>query len=261
MRSLDLWDYSSYEIREMAPELIAIQPIGSVEQHGPHLPLATDTIIAQAFTDGLKEKVRENNYPGIFLPTLPFSKSNEHMDFPGTIALSARTMFDVLMDIGTSCHRAGFKKLVFINGHGGNTEMLGVAAREIRIATGMAVFAIMPSLLIEDKAVLGIDFPASESKYGIHGGLTETSAVMYKRPELVHNDKIVDCTPDYFDHTSHLGFNFAVQFGWKAQDISRLGPVGDPTGAAPELGKRWLECISEELYKTMLDIRDFELYK
>ena len=133
MNSPFLWEHTSNEIRDTARGLIAVQPVASVEQHGPHLPLGTDSMIVSAFAERLRQRFQEEGFPGLFLPLMPYGKSNEHINYPGTITYSAQTFISVLMDIGRSCARAGFKKMVFLNGHGGNHEVLDVVCRELRI--------------------------------------------------------------------------------------------------------------------------------
>lgn len=256
MNSSYLWDYTSEAIRDAAPDLVAIQPVASVEQHGPHLPLGTDSMITSAFAERLAAYFKQKDYPGIFLPLLPYGKSNEHIHFPGTITFSAKTYMNVLMDIGRSCARAGFQKLVFLNGHGGNSSMLDVVCRELRIETGMRVFALQPMIAVspEDPAQIGCPLTEREEKLGIHAGRTETAMIMRIRPECVRQDKLKADYPDCFDGCGYLDFSGKVSYGWMTEDVSKTGVVGDPTGATPEEGERWLSHVTEMLYGAFLEI-------
>lgn len=218
MNSPFLWKHTSNEIRDTARDLIAIQPVASVEQHGPHLPLGTDSMIVSAFAERLRRRFEEEDFPGLFLPLMPYGKSNEHINYPGTITYSAQTFMSVLMDIGRSCARAGFEKMVFLNGHGGNHEVLDVVCRELRI---------------------------------------ETSVIMRTHPELVREDKMAQDYPACFDGCDYLDFSGKVSYGWMIQDISRNGAVGDPVGSTPEEGERWLASVTDMLYRAFEEIRSF----
>ena len=110
---------------------IFVQPLGAIEQHGPHLPLNTDEIVATAVAEATVERVGEKLDVWL-LPTLTYTKSNEHAWAPGTIWLSATTMLSVLDDIGRCVSRTNAQKLVFLNGHGGNSALLNIVNRELR---------------------------------------------------------------------------------------------------------------------------------
>lgn len=259
MDSQFMWDYTSEDIRDTAPGLVAIQPVASVEQHGPHLPVGTDSMIAGAFAERLRERMQQENYPGVFLPLMPYGKSNEHLHYPGTITFTAETFLSVLMDIGHSCHRAGFKRLVFLNGHGGNTGLLDVACRELRIETGMRVFTLNPliTLLPEDPAAIGCPLSREEARLGIHAGRIETAVIMRTNPACVKKDKIKAEYATCFDGCEYLDFSGRVSYGWMTGDVSKTGTMGDPAGATPEEGEQWLAAVTDMLYEAMLEIKDF----
>ena len=253
-----LWDYTWEEIRGKAPRSVAVQPVASVEQHGPHLPLGTDSLIADEFSRRLQARMTATGYPALFLPLMPYGKSNEHIDCPGTITYSAQTYLQVLMDIGRSCARAGFPKLVFLSAHGGNREVLDVAARELRIETGMGVFVMQPSLVPREREKMGCALNGQEMRLGIHAGRTETSAVMRIKPETVREDQIRAAYPRCFQETRYLDFSGRVSVGWMTRDISQTGVVGNPVGADPQEGERWLANVTEEVYRAFEEIRRFE---
>src|ERR1700730_15451000 len=115
----------------LSPSSVLVQPIAAIEQHGPHLPLATDLLVAEAPVDaGVPERGDELDL--WVLPPLAYGKSNEHAWAPGTIWLSATTLLAVLDDLGRSLATLPVKRLAFVNGHGGNTQLLAVANRELR---------------------------------------------------------------------------------------------------------------------------------
>jgi len=254
-KSMQWWDYTSNELREIAPESVVFQPVGSVEQHR-HLPLATDSFISRDISRRLCEKMEKEGYPALFLPLMPYGKSNEHMMFPGTITYSAETYMRVLMDIGRSAARAGVKKFVFINAHGGNSEVLDVVCRELRIETGMQVFSVHPL------GRLGVDMGGilvpQEKKLGIHAGRKETAVLLRIAPHDVdtsHMEK--DYSMDFKEY-KYIDYSGRVSFGWMAQDVSLSGAVGNPEGATAEEGEIILSNAVEALYEACLEILKFE---
>ena len=118
---------------------LVVLPVGATEQHGPHLPVFTDTLIGEGFMTATFNHLPDDANIWL-LPALPYGKSTEHMNHPGTITLSAQTLMAVLLDIAMSLKRSGFQKLAFYNTHGGNVDVLDMMGREIRVATGLAVF-------------------------------------------------------------------------------------------------------------------------
>ena len=143
--------------------LVAIQPIGAVEQHGPHLPLVTDALIAEAVAAAAAGRC---DGPGHWLlPTLSYGRSTEHLGRAGTIALSAPTLLAVCLDLGRSLAASGVRKLVFVNGHGGQPSLLDVVARDIRDQFGLGVFSVMLSRFGFPEGLTDPD------PFGIHGGL------------------------------------------------------------------------------------------
>ncbi|MEM9040372.1 MAG: creatininase family protein, partial [Actinomycetota bacterium] len=124
---------------------IVVQPLGAIEQHGPHLPLDTDLVIADRVSAAAVDAVGDDHDVWL-LPPLAFTKSNEHAWSAGTIWLSATTLLAVLDDIGRCVAHAGARKLVFFNGHGGNSALVAVANRELRLAHGLMTFLAHPSL-------------------------------------------------------------------------------------------------------------------
>jgi len=131
MSGLKWGELTSEDFKRLAKaETLVLFPIGSMEQHGPHLPVSTDSLIVDAVVDGVVEEL--DDVQCIVLPILWCSKSNEHIAFPGTIFLSPETFVHVVDDISASVARAGFKRLVFMNWHGGNTDLLASIIVDIR---------------------------------------------------------------------------------------------------------------------------------
>ena len=159
---------------------ILVQPLGAIEQHGRHLPYNTDAVIAGRVADAAVAATAEDLDVWL-LPTLAYTKSNEHAWSAGTIWLSAMTMLGVLDDIGRCVAATPARKLVFMNGHGGNSALVGVANRELRLAYGLMTFLAHPGLPPDQG---GASAP-SELGMGVHGGADETSLMLHLAPELV----------------------------------------------------------------------------
>jgi creatinine amidohydrolase len=159
------------------------------------------------------------------------------------------------VDIGRSVATTPARKLVFVNGHGGNVAMLGVALREIRRRFGLMTFT-MPALRVPDDP----DLPAAEEGLGIHGGWAETSAVMHLRPELVHPEFFAANVPPGLGHYRHIGFNGKpIAFGWLSDDFGPSGVIGDPTTANAEAGARIFEFSRAQTLAGLQEIGRFSL--
>jgi creatinine amidohydrolase len=210
-----------------------IQPIGAVEHHGPHLPLGTDSIVVDELAKAVM--VERHDLDLVMLPTLSYGLSTEHIWAPGTITLSTATVLAVLGDVATSVVRAGGKRLAFFNGHGGNTHLLRVAIREIRAATGLETFILSGGLPPDNG---GPPSDPREEGLGIHGGIGETSVMLYLRPELVHMERAERNVPSWIHDYRYVGFGKSAEFAWLSSDLSPSGVVGDPTLAEAELGEK-----------------------
>lgn len=234
---------------------ILIQPVGAIEQHGPHLPLVTDHAIASAVAAEAGRRSVAEGLDVWLLPPLAVSKSNEHAWSPGTLWLSARTMLSVLEDLGRCLATTRARKLVFLNGHGGNSALLGVANRELRLQFGLQTFLAHPSVPADQ----GGASPASELGMGIHGGIEETSLMLHLHPELVDMTAARRAVPDWLADNRHVRFGGRVSFGWLSDDFGPDGHIGDPTGASAELGEQLFEGSVSAFVEALHEIDRFEL--
>ena len=159
---------------------LAILPVAATEQHGPHLPVMTDTAIAEGMIETVLARLPDD-LRVLFLPVQTIGKSNEHLRSPGTITHSADNLIRGWFEIGESVHRAGLRKLVIVNSHGGNIDVIGIVARELRVRLNMLVATTqwrrfgLPAGL----------YAAFDATHGIHAGDIETSLMLYFRPDLV----------------------------------------------------------------------------
>jgi creatinine amidohydrolase/Fe(II)-dependent formamide hydrolase-like protein len=235
-------------------EGVVILPIGAMEQHGPHLPVMTDTLIATRSLEATLA-VLPPDVAAWALPPLPYGKSNEHLNFAGTVSLSAGALTAVLHDIAASVARAGFRRLAFLNGHGGNIGLLDATARDIRVATGLMVFCIHPGFYLTPP----FEVPASEWRYGLHAGEMETSLLLTLAPELVQMDKAVCELPDFPETDTPLFLFGQVSAAWLAHDWSRSGVFGDATRGTAVKGEALMAKAVENLVKVITVMSRFEV--
>ena len=170
--------------------VIAILPVAAIEQHGPHLPVEVDARINAGVLARALELLPPE-VPATVLPAMPIGKSNEHTAFPGTLSLSAETLIRLWTEIGESVARAGVKKLVIFNSHGGQPQVADIVARDLRVRLGMFVVTASSYALGKPPGL----FPEAELKHGIHGGTVETSLMLHLRPDLVRMDKAKNFAP------------------------------------------------------------------
>lgn len=247
-------DLSGPEIAErVGPGSILLLPIGAVEQHGPHLPLSVDHVVAHETATAVVEACGDD-LDVWQLPTLSISKSNEHAWSPGTLWYSVDTMMSILRDIGRCLAPTGAERLVLLNGHGGNTTLLNTALRELRLEFGFKTFLVHPSV----PPAYGGRSTEDEMGMGIHGGRNETSVFMHLRPDLVDLSKAERKVPEAIAANRFVKFGGAVMFGWLSNDFDPAGYIGDPTGASAELGRELFESSVSHLADQLAEIKTFD---
>jgi creatinine amidohydrolase len=215
---------------------LLVLPTAAIEQHGHHLPLATDTLINNLLLGHALNKL-ETGLPVYALPPIHYGKSNEHAGFAGTLSVSAATFMAVVRDVGASLSSAGFKKLVLYNTHGGNAALIDVMARDLRAEFGMRTFAL--------HGAGGIAFEGlsqQERTYGLHAGEVETALLLASVPQLVDQSAYtVNYIADAAQPEVLKPENAPATFAWLTRDISPNGVMGDPRPATAENGARWLD--------------------
>jgi creatinine amidohydrolase len=250
-------DWLSLTTQEFAADRIAVLPVAAVEQHGPHLPVGVDTLIAQAYLARVRALLPTGS-PALFLPVQAVGASDEHRAFHGTLTLSPETALRAFIEIGESVHRAGIGKLLIVNSHGGNTAVIDLAARQLRVRHGMLAvhcswggFGYPPGL-----------FGQAEEAHGIHGGDIETSIMLAAHPDLVRRDRIADFTPGTIAMERDFAWlraDVPAGFGWMTQDLHASGAVGDATRATAEKGEAALDHGARAFVALLDDVRRFDL--
>ncbi|MEM4250756.1 MAG: creatininase family protein [Candidatus Bathyarchaeia archaeon] len=256
MRSLFLDELTSEDVKDASSQVeIVLVPVGSFEQHGRHLPLATDSIIVHEVTRIVAERINLE-FPVLIAPLIPLGKSTEHASRAGTISLDGDVLGELLLSVCRSLVRDGFKKIVFINGHGGNVSLLTSMLREIREETG----AFTASIYLYSEDLLGDSVSSFKELDMFHACVLETSFMMVLRPELVHLEKASKDIPQKF--TQQYGYKHlllsrkgGIEFSWLIDDLSRSGVVGDPTKATPETGRAVLESLIEKICEVLREVK------
>ncbi|MDE2913804.1 MAG: creatininase family protein [Paracoccaceae bacterium] len=246
-------EYTTREISRLDRDtLVAVLPIGAIEQHGPHLPLKVDSFIADAIVSRVAARLPSTSRV-LFLPTQSLGKSNEHLRYPGTLSLSAETLMAILRETGASVARAGIRKLVFLNAHGGNVSTLDIVARDLRVEHGMLVFAVN---WFGFGAPDGIYEP-DERRHGIHAGDMETSVMLALEPESVRRNEAANFRSSMRNWDAdydHIGLDRVARPAWQAQDLHPGGAAGDAAAATPEKGAATLDRAIDGLVALLAEI-------
>ncbi|GAE27861.1 creatinine amidohydrolase [Halalkalibacter wakoensis JCM 9140] len=243
---------SKKEIAELDKEKgVLVLPVGAVEQHGPHLPVYTDTLIAEGLLSAAFQLLSQE-YQVWMLPPLSYGKSTEHLGHPGTMTLSATTLQQVILDIGKSAKASGFRRIVLFNTHGGNIDLLNMVARELRIETGLMVFRMNA---MDFRSELTSMFSEKELTYGIHGGDVETSLVLAIEEGWVD----MELAPTEFYHQELLDIKGGPFAAWVIDDLSESGISGNAKAATKEKGEEVISRLSKKIAETLAAMSEFEM--
>src|ERR1700737_3256334 len=236
---------------------IAVLPLAATEQHGPHLPVGTDVMIAQAYLARVRELLSDTA-PVTFLPLQPVGISTEHIGYPGTLTLPTQGALKTWMALGECVARAGVKKLVMVTSHGGNSAAMSLVAQDLRARCGLLAVTTGWSRLSAPEGL----FSAEELRHGIHGGAVETSIMLARYPQHVRQDKIADFRPasiamdkDYRWLSAHR----PAPFAWHAHDPHPSGPAGGATQASAARGQRPLDHGARAFCELLADVDRFDL--
>ena len=227
---------------------LLVLPTAAIEQHGHHLPLINNLLLGKALAQLPAE------LPVYALPPVCYGKSNEHIGFPGTLSVSAKTFLDVVRDLGASIAASGFKKVVLYNTHGGNTSLVDVLARDLRAEFGLRTFSLFGS---PGAAFEGVS--KQERTYGFHAGEIETAYLLHGTPELVHPHEY---TANYIASVDQPELlkpeGSSANFAWLTRDIAPSGVMGDPSQATAENGERWSNEAAQRIAEILVAMHKFE---
>lgn len=236
---------------------IAVLPLGATEQHGPHLPFETDTIIA----GGVASRAAALLPAGLdveFLATEPVGYSPEHMDVAGTRTLAHDEAIGRWIEIGAECRRRGLRRFVMLNAHGGNSPLMSVVATELRVRLSMLAVATSWSRFGYPPGIVS----PREKALGVHGGFVETSVMLALRPDLVDMAKARDfpSAQEGFERDfRHLRAYGPHAFGWKMRDLSPEGVVGDAASANAAAGEAILDHAAKGFVELLQDVARFDI--
>ncbi|WP_077002243.1 creatininase family protein [Variovorax sp. KK3] len=237
--------------------VIAVLPVGATEQHGPHLPMSTDT----ATIDGMVRAALPHlpdDLPVLFLPTVAYGKSNEHSRYPGTLTISASTLIAMWMEIGDCVAKAGVRKLVLFNSHGGQMSVMDIVARDLRERHGMMVVAA-------NWYTLGLPeglFSAHEGRHGVHAGDLESSVMLHLTPDDVRPAefrRFRSMTEELAEENRFLSITPSGKLGWQMHDINPQGAAGDATLATAAKGAAVLDHVGRRFTELLQEVDRFPL--
>ncbi|MBY6160095.1 creatininase family protein [Mameliella alba] len=253
-----LWaELPSSAFEDLPSDTVAVLPLGATEQHGPHLAMSVDSTLIDAATERMLAAL-EPGQSVLVLPTLTITKSEEHIAFPGTLTLSGDTLLAVLRDVGASVARAGVQRLVLFNGHGGNSALLQVAARDLRLAHDLIVVTCSWSGFAEWQGL----FDPQDYAHDIHAGDSETSAMLAARPDLVDMSRAQDFKPAIAEWESsfpRIGLGGKpAQPGWLAQDMHPLGACGNASAATEAKGAQMLDSSGRNFAAFLAEFARFD---
>ena len=249
------WDLSTREFAELdMGRVVAVLPVGAIEQHGPHLPVRVDAAINAGIVARAVE-LMPDDLPALVLPALPVGKSNEHLAFPGTLSLPYDLLARLWFEVAKSVWRAGVRRIVFWNSHGGQPQVMEIVCRELRVELGMLAVGASWFRTI-DTADL---YSEAERRHGIHGGESETSVMMYLHPELVRMDLAEDFRPRSMEIERRGGMlspEHGVGYGWQAQDLHPAGVAGNAAAADATRGREEVERAARALVRLVREVAD-----
>ncbi len=253
-----LWvEMTTCDFERLPADTVAVLPVAAVEQHGPHLPVYVDACINEGVIARTIAKLPQD-LPVTFLPMQAIGKSNEHIDFPGTLTLSADTLARLWTEIGESVHRAGIRKLVLFNSHGGQPQVMDIVARDLRVRLDMLVVCASSYAFGGSEGL----FPPEERRHGIHGGSSETSRMLALRPDLVRMELAQNFVPASVQIEQDYEFLYpdgSIGFGWKTQDLHPLGACGNALDADATRGNALLDHTAASLAKLLAEVHRFPI--
>lgn len=253
-------DFARLQATGAAAQVVAVLPVGAVEQHGPHLPLSVDTVLADGIVAAALRHVGPD-VPALFLPTQSVGLSPEHARFAGTLTLSPQTVLSLWSDIGACVARAGVRKLVIFNTHGGHVGLMDVVARELRSRHDLIVYSTSWFSLPLGDEVMGL-FSPEEHRFGIHAGDIETSMMLALAPERVDMAQARDfrsTSQDRAERYPILGNGRSAKLAWQMQDYHPSGAAGNAAAATADKGRALVQAAGLQLARLLQEVHALPL--
>lgn len=257
---LSTHDFSAAMASGLAEQTVAVLPVAATEQHGPHLPLQVDAALLRGVIDAALPLLPAG-LPVLFLPPQEVGLSTEHLSYPGTLTFSPATLIALWCELGACVARAGVKKLLLFNGHGGNVSTMDIVARELRQRHGLLVYSASWFSLPLPEAVGG-QFSAEEHRFGIHGGEIETSMMLHLAPATVHMERAQawrSSSQDRAERYAILGNGRSAKMGWAIEDYHPAGAVGRANAATAEKGRAVVQAAAQALAALLQELHDLPL--
>ena len=252
-------DFAKTQGSGLAADTVAVLPVGAVEQHGPHQPLGVDAMLIEGVVQEALSQLPAS-VPVLFLPPQNIGFSVEHSNYAGTLSLSPATLIALWKELGACVARAGIKKLLLLNGHGGQVSMMDIVARELRIQHGLLVYSASWFGLVDDAA--NQQFCAHEHRFGVHGGEVETSMLLHLAPQTVHMDRAMNFASTSEDRASKyrwIGNGRSAKLGWAMEDYNPAGAAGNAAAATAERGAAMVKSSAQGLVELLQEIHDLPL--
>jgi creatinine amidohydrolase len=244
--------------RDLPADTVAILPVAAIEQHGPHLPVSVDATINAGILARALE-ILPAELPALALPMQSVGCSVEHIRYPGTLTSTPETLIALWTEIGESVARAGVRKLILLNSHGGQPQIVDIVCRRLRGKAGIFAVACQWSRL---GRAPGLVLSEEEAQHGIHGGLVETALMRQLAPARVDMAKAENFRSAWIaqgNSFSTLVPEGAVGFGWETQDLHPAGALGDASAATAETGAMVLEHAAQRLATLIAEVHRFDL--
>jgi creatinine amidohydrolase len=238
-------------------KVVAVLPVAAIEQHGPHLPVGVDAFINEGYLARAASRIPDD-LPVLILPVQAIGKSNEHIEFPGTLTFSLETVTRAWTEIGDSVARTGCRKLIFINSHGGNVPVIDAVVRELRVRHRMLAVHAAWSRFGAPEGM----FSARERAHGIHGGDAETSLMLAFKPGTVKMSEardFVSAAVSIEQEFKQLRVTQPIGFGWMSSDLHEGGAVGDAANATAEKGEASADHAANAFIDLLRDVDSFDV--
>ncbi len=260
MKGFARWqDQTTVEIAAAAArDPVVVLPLAAIEQHGPHLPLSTDLDIGLGLLEAAASRTDEAPFV-LLLPPMAIGTSLEHEAYAGTLSLDPETALAVIGQYGAALNRAGMRRLLLCNSHGGNTQVMDLAGLRLRRDSDLLVvkYSYFHSPVPAD-----LPLPADELRHGLHGGAVETAMMLHLAPHAVRTDRIGNAVSLGYRlerELSRLSPEGRARFSWVAQDLHPDGVVGNALLADAKLGAGLVAHFGAEIAQVIRDTARFPL--